>query len=296
MRTAGLLVEWSKLSWLGLRQKLAPGGGPNDCIHARRLWRRLRGRPGGVLFEGSTYCVDRCLERVVRDTLGRLKSAPRRAPAAHRVPLGLLLLSRQQLSAEQLRQALAAQRSAGRGKIGEWLQTLGFVSDEQVTAALAWQWSCPVLRVPLPPSNGRVPRVPAILLELFAMFAVDYVPSTSTLHVAFSERIDYTILYAIEQMLGCRTEPCLVVPGWLNQKLQALSECHLEDEIVLERADTAEFARSIRSYSMLTAASEVRLASCGPHLWARLLRPERPPLDLVLRSQAERHSPSQFGS
>jgi DNA-binding response OmpR family regulator len=32
------------------------------------------------------------------------------------------------------------------------------------------------------------------------------------------------------------------------------------------------------------ASREIRLAGCGPFLWVRLLRPSRPPLDLLLRS------------
>ncbi len=49
-------------------------------------------------------------------------------------------------------------------------------------------------------------------------------------------------------------------------------------------ADAAEFARIIRSYCVRVSASEIRMASCGAHVWARLVRPSGPPLDLLLRS------------
>lgn len=233
--------------------------------------------------------MDKCVERALAEALGRLRTIPKRA-AAHRVPLGLLLLSREQLTAEQLRQALAAQSAAGRGRIGEWLLGLGFVSDVQITAALARQWSCPVLPG-LVLDSSRVPQLPLCLLESFGMAPVDYVSSTATLHMAFAEGIDYAVLYAIEQMLGCHTEPCLVLPRVLRGNLAVLAEHRPESEVVFDRvADMAECARIVRSYSVRVDASEIRLAACGPHLWVRLLGAAPTPLDLMLRAPGEAKS------
>jgi len=236
-------------------------------------------------MHGAWYCLDPCLERALTEAFERMRSRPKTSASLHRIPLGLLLLSRQQLTAEQLRQALDAQRVAGRGRIGEWLQRFGFASELQVTSALARQWRCPVLRASsLSGAGVRVPQLPLTLLESFFMVPVDYVSSTATLHVAFSEGIDYTVLYAIEQMLDCHTEPCLALPSALRKGLEARSKRRGECEIVFDRlADTAELARIVRSYAARVAASEIRLAACGPHLWVRMARPQRPPLDLLLR-------------
>ena len=111
-------------------------------MHTQSLWGRLRGKTGGVVIQGLRYCRDECLERALTDAVRRIRQTVPRAAAPHRVPLGLLLLSRQQITVEQLRAALAAQHAAGHGKIGEWLVNLGFVNEQQVTAALARQWSC----------------------------------------------------------------------------------------------------------------------------------------------------------
>jgi hypothetical protein len=289
MGTVSLTFDSWSLVWRRLSTRLLPNCGREDCLQARSLWRRLRS-PHGILLQGARYCLDRCLELALTDALGRIHP-PKRSPGSHRLPLGLLLLSRQQLTAEQLRQALEAQRASGQGKIGEWLQAMGFVSDVQITAALARQWACPVL----PPgsfafdgASGRIPQLPLTLLESFAMAPVDYIPATATLHIAFGEGIDYTVLYAIEQMLGCHTEPCLVVPSVLRRALAGLLQRRLESELVFERvADTAELARIIRSYSVCADATEVRLAACGPHLWVRLLRSPRHPLDLLLRGASQ---------
>lgn len=296
MGTAILHLDAWSLAWHGFWTKIAPPCGHSDCLHTKSMWGRLRGRPGGVVIQGVRYCRDQCLERALGDAMDRIRQdSPRRA-AAHRVPLGLLLLSRQQLTVEQLRAALAAQRLAGRGKIGEWLRHLGFASESQITAALARQWSCPVLRSDSwKPVTGRVPQIPVALLESSVMIPVDYVETSGTLHLAFGEGIDYRVLYAIEQMMGCHTESCMAVPSFVRKHLRALSGHRGESEMVFEHvSDSTELSRIIRSYCTRVAASEIRLAACGPFLWVRLLRSSRRPVDLVLGSSQRASSPGSL--
>src|SRR5579872_3725147 len=157
--------SWAKF-WQEFWQTLAPRCGHPSCNLS--AWRRIRSRSGGVMIRGLRYCREECIERALLETLRRFRFVAQPTVASHRVPLGLLLLSRQQLTVEQLRAALAAQSHAGRGRIGEWLQALGFASEQQVTAALARQWSCPVLRADaLSPSVRRAPQIPRTLLESF---------------------------------------------------------------------------------------------------------------------------------
>jgi hypothetical protein len=290
-------LAWNS-AWHGFWRSLTPPCGHSDCARTHGRWRRLQRQSRGVVIQGLRYCRDECGERALAAALGRICSVSprsfRQTTIPHRVPLGLLLLSRQQLTAEQLRAALGAQRTAGRGKIGEWLLAFGFVNQLQVTAALARQWSCPVLRTnSFPPGNTSggpaphdrgTPQIPLTLLESFVMIPVNYVESTATLHIAFGEGIDYRVLYAIEQIVGCRTECCMAVPSFVRQHLSALAGHRGESEMIFDRvADGAEFLRIIHSYSTRLAASEIRLAACGSHLWVRLLRPSFPALDLLLR-------------
>jgi len=240
------------------------------------------------------------------EVLGRAHSVPQSAPTApHRIPLGLLLLSRQQLTAGQLRMALEAQReAAGRGqspdlrKIGAWLQELGFSTEVEVTAALARQWSCPVLRESAgatDPSrfsslfpavfSSAFSGIPVPLLESFQMMPVELVEATGTLLMAFSEGIDYTVLYAIEQMLGYRTEACLVCPSTLRKSLEALGRERGTSVAIFEgMEDAGECAHIVGSYSARVKAEEIRVARCGDHLWIRLERLRQEAVTLVLRT------------
>jgi hypothetical protein len=253
------------------------------------VWRRWRQKGLGVRLHGIWYCLPECLERALAEALPRLRSLPGRAvKTSHRVPLGLLLLSRQQLTIKQLRVALKAQRAAGCGKIGEWLQRLGFVDEQQVTAALARQWSCPLLATnAISSRSGRIPEIPLLLLQSFGMMPVSFVALTTTLHVAFADGIDYTALYAIERMLGCHTVPCLATPSRLHAHLRTLAERRTSSEVVFERvADAAEFVRIVRSYATRVCASEIHMAYCGSYIWIRLECISRPSLSLLLSTPA----------
>jgi hypothetical protein len=285
---------WSS-SWREFGRKLAPQCGYVGCVNAQSRWRRMRRRSRGVHLQGARYCRTECLEMALVEVLRRARPvAPRATLAPHRIPLGLILLSRQQLTAAQLRTALEAQRSAGHGrsenpsarKIGAWLQELGFVTEQQVTAALARQWSCPVLRtVPAAMGACRLPSIPVMLLESFQMMPVELVEATRTVLMAFSESIDYTVLYAIEQMLGLRTEPCLVCPSIMQPSLQALARQRGASDVVFDGLqDLGECAHIIGSYSANVKAREVRFARCGEHFWIRLERWQQEAVTLVLRA------------
>src|SRR5208282_4673572 len=117
-------------AWRGLWERLAPPCGYSECTYAGNTWRRMRQQSQGLRMRGTRYCRTQCLELALLEFLARARPASRRvAVASHRIPLGLLLLSRQQLTAAQLRTALEAQRGAIGGasnrKIGAWLQELG---------------------------------------------------------------------------------------------------------------------------------------------------------------------------
>jgi Type II secretion system (T2SS), protein E, N-terminal domain len=294
-------VAWGAM-WREFWATLAPACSRG---HANSAWSRLRRRSRGVRLMGARYCRSECLQLALAEALQRSGAAARSpAIASHRIPLGLLLLSRQQITPAQLREVLEAQRGAGsaakgnaassRGtsgphqgtkKIGAWLQEKGYSTEQEVTAALARQWSCPLLRFsPSALSTSRSPEIPYPLLEFFRMIPVALVEATGTLLMAFSEGIDYTALYAIEQLLGYRTEACLICPSVLQKSLLELAQRRDRSDVVFEHAaDAVECARIAGNYSLKLGAEELRFAYCGEHLWIRLARRRKATVNLLLR-------------
>jgi len=251
----------------------------------------------GILLGGVRYCIEECLEGALVDAVTRAAPAVE-ARSWHRVPLGLSMLSRGEISREQLRSALDAQREHGEGRIGEWLQRLGLASELQVTAALARQWSCPVSKInSVVQRSAAGPQVPFTLLAEFAMIPLEYVPSTRTLFVAFAEGIEYHVLYSIERMLDCRTEACMALPSVVEISLNQLGPQRGRSEMVFESVvSIPEICRIVRSYCVRISAEELRLARCGRYVWIRLLRGTRSPLDLLLCQPSASPRTSKGGS
>jgi len=286
MGTASIHFDHVSLVWRSFWYRLAPRRASNQCIYLQSMWRRLRGKTPGVLLDGALCCLNHCLEPALFDAFEPVRSTLKPSAVPHRIPLGLLLVSRQQLTAEQLWTALEVQRSAGHGRLGEWLLSLGFVTEDNITAALARQWSCPVLRTrPSLRRNSRSPQLPLALLENFAMIPVDYVEATSTLHLAFGDGVDHNVLYAIEKMTQSHTAPCMAASSFVRANLQNRLRHRSECEVAFEGpADTAECCRIVVSYCARLSASEIRLAGCGSSIWVRLFRMSRPPMDLLFRT------------
>jgi hypothetical protein len=264
------------MSWVTLLrgpcEAAVPPCGDVECSLSRRLWRRFRWRHGTIHLHDSAYCAPSCFESAARRQFARLcatsVSAP---PVRHRVPLGLLMISRGQLTNQQLRSALEAQRANGLHRLGEWLEKLGFAGEQQITAALAQQWACPMLA----PQAGFDPHcaglLPFHLLETSRILPVQFVPSQRIFHLAFCDGIDYSALYGIEQMLDCRTQACLATRSFVARALQLMGQKRRLGELLFEGGrDASEMARITCGYVLKLGAEAVRVVGCGSFIWARL--------------------------
>ncbi|HWP85825.1 MAG TPA: hypothetical protein VNN17_11580 [Terriglobia bacterium] len=188
------------------------------------------------------------------------------------MPLGLLMVSEGWISESDLREALAAQRTAEGGRIGEWMCRRGVATEQQVTSALSRQWARPVFSLE---GNTHFLQyagmIPLPLLEAAQMVPVHYLPQSQHLYVAFALGIDYSVLYGAEQMLSCRTEPCLAAQSSVRSALERIREQPRPPEIVFDGGqDLRETGQTILNYVAQLGAEQVRLARCGRHLWVRL--------------------------
>jgi hypothetical protein len=273
-----------KYEWLRLRCE-----NPR-CPQRRGLWRRLLDPPQGVLLHNQWLCSLQCLNQVLEELVSPLieSSQAKRETKAHRFPLGLLMLSRGLISNESLQAALQAQREAGKGRVGDWLRQQGAVTEPQVTHALAMQWSLPIY--PLEKQEADLNwahLVPLPLLDAFQMLPVHCTPAGGLLHVAFSSRVDYTALYAIEQMLECRTEPCLAQESYLERVLERLhQECGLIDTPLEGPIEPSIISTATLQEAIKLGAQEVRVVGCANNIWVRLRAPKGA-RDLLFHRAAE---------
>jgi hypothetical protein len=233
------------------------------------VWLRNR---AGVHFDGKWYCGISCLESVLDGQVRNLfaGAAPEKLKT-HRHPIGSILVRRGVLSRENLNKAISLQHQSGSRRLGEWLQEMHLISAEQLVAALGQQWGCPVF--PLEKLLERCSYIDILPVHLLA--SARAVPAHvsqdgATLHLAFADRLDHTMLYAVEVMLGCRTLACVATDSSVAAVLDNLRRASSGNETCFETIrDPREITRTICSYAGEVRASRVSMARVAGYLWIR---------------------------
>jgi hypothetical protein len=247
------------------------------CPITPRIWRTWLEQTQGILINGRWHCSPKCSERALASIFSRLIPEAKPVQAkSHRIPLGLLMLSRGLVREEDLKAALAAQRDSGSGRVGEWLRHLGAATELQVTRALGMQWSLPVFpleRMPAPLACSDL--LPSAILEAGQMVPVHFAPQTGHLYIAFADRVNYTFLYAVERMLRCRTEPCLGLQTEIRKALEAIRQKPRPKEVFLDGVqDPKEMAIIAMSHAVKLATEEVETVGCAEFIWVRMRAPD----------------------
>lgn len=242
------------------------------CPRPPSLWQRWWARHEGAWLEENWYCFPNCFYDGLCTRLQTAATLATRRPAQpSRLPLGLMLLSRHEITDAQLRQALAMQRFSESGKIGEWLVRMGAVTEEQVTNALAAQHGCAVFaprELQLLPATMHWPQP---LTETYRAAPVFYNPPQSNLYVGFLDAVDHSFLYSVERMLRCRTEACILPPSVFQRNAERQVDPWESETIVIhQRQSSFEMAQAVGNYAEQVRAERCTVTSCGGYLWIRL--------------------------
>lgn len=226
------------------------------------------------MLHDKWVCSQSCFDEVLGELLTTLvpNTRPNRDSKAHRFPLGLLMHSLGLVSKESLQSALQAQREAGEGRVGDWLRRRGVVTEPQITQALAMQWSLPVYPLDKWESIMNWARLlPLALLDSFGMLPVHCTSEGGLLYVAFSNRVDYSALYAIEQMLDLRTQACVAQESYVKRVLERLHQQGLSQDMPIEGPmEPSIISNATRQEAMKLGAREVRVVGCADNIWIRL--------------------------
>lgn len=242
----------------------------NSACHRKRLTLSLFRTYVGIHLGKEWFCSPECFEDFLHGTItAAISSQQLNEPSkARRMPLGLLLVQRGILTSDQLTLVRAKQQVEGIN-LGSAAQELGFATPEQVTAAVAAQWSCPVFSI-----GGRSlsfpVRVPRWLLEQYQMLPVHFVEADKRLMIGFVTGVQYQILSTIESITGCDALPCFITAADFQRCLQTILPSP-ESEIIFDRPmETAEIARLGRNYVSQLGAQTTRLGMCRDYLWIRM--------------------------
>lgn len=263
-----------------------------ECPFKNPVRRLLHRRNSGVVLQGRWYCSLDCFEQGITNTFaGLIKLPDEPTPRLHRVPLGLLLLGRGVISEAQLKTALQCQRENANERIGHCLVRMGIASALDVSTALATQWGCGVFPMEQDYRYRLCSQMlPLALLESSRMLPVHYLNTSQMLFLAFSENIDHSAIYAIERLLGSRTQACVITETAMEQALAEIRTVARPEEIVFETLwEAHEMSRTIREYAVKLEADELILARPRRFLWVRLKASGRS-WDLMFRLPAVKPS------
>lgn len=257
-----------------------------EGCHRTTTLRNLSARKAGIRMHDAWYCSSPCFTSAVEKEIAILLSGRKRhSDNLLRLPLGMILISRGLLNTEQWREVSALQKDTG-AEIGELLVRHCGLTEEQITAARAAQWNCPVFSAP----RNVVPtdvQIPSALIAHYSAIPLHYVPATKLVLVGFVERIEYGLLYAIEKIAGCKTRACFVSPSdfKLQMEQREQAEGPLGKQVVCDDILTAaEMAQTLCRYGVDMEADEAVIGRCKEHIWARL-KCGGSDVDLLFRAQ-----------
>lgn len=216
-------------------------------------------------FEGTWACSARCMERIVADGVrSQIDSwEPVVAARSLRMPLGLILLSRGWITHLELREALAAQRSAGAGRIGEWLGRLHGISEATIAKAMGIQWNCAVLCSGTPGIEFAMALIPAFLCRRYGL-ALLRQRQDEVFYLAGKYCAEHAATRAVEHMLGARVQTAFLEDSaWNSAASDAAESVELDsgrDGIAARIAELVERSRP----------ANARLVRIHDHLWLRM--------------------------
>ena len=242
-----------------------------------KLWRSR----SGPVFEGGWFCSAACTASQIRASVRRELEARGNAEESnhrHRIPLGLAMLEQGWITGAQLRSALEAQKSAGGGRLGQWLVRQHGVSEQLVTRALGLQWSCPVLGIEPQESEGLTALLPRLFVDAFGALPLR-VAAGKILYLGFESRLDPVLALAVERMTGLRVESGLVQESHFRPAHARMLNAKFPPVELIEASSEPALIEALARRVERVRPSESRLVRMHDCLWLRMWpSPQKAPL------------------
>ena len=240
-----------------------------DC-HSKLLTRYVPGSRTGLFVGETWYCSPDCFAAGSRSALVSLSSGcVVEMPRNPRLSLGLALLSKGYLTEEQYRAAVL--RSERRGEsLESALMECGFAGEKQLAAGRAAQWGYPALAQELSGLNVEA-DLPAALLRAHRVAPIHYSAKSKRLVLGFVDRVEHAILQAIEQITGCRAEPCFITPDEFAEQIERLTSAPDYEALVVDNPGTAaQMGRILGGLAVEVSAKSAGFAKCNSSVWVRV--------------------------
>lgn len=186
---------------------------------------------------------------------------------AHRVPLGLLLLSMGLITEVELQTALKQQRKARKGRIGDWLRKQTGLTEKEITRALGMQWNCPVFDLgayrPLPAD------IPRELMEAYRLLPIP-ARGRGLIYLAFDLGTDPVASFAVQHITGMRVQAGLAAENAFRETWARALAVQLPAAAVVPAATKDELIDAVASVLQDQDVSDARVVRLHQHFWLRV--------------------------
>jgi len=248
-----------------------------ECTRIRSEFSIFLSRRRPPQYEGNPFCSDACLQMHFEDALTekwrRLQmEKDRRIP---RPKLGTILMQTAFITRDQLDEAIRLQAQTREGRIGEWLQRLGFVEEHQITAALARQYGLPLINLNIADANTEAVRmIPGKVARCSGLVPVGFDDDQMSLRVAVTAPVNFNSQEAIRRMVGKGVVPYIgdqSVIQKLLEKLYGPEELDLSDLPTFSSLeDLIGMGNEIIAAAINRRALDIRAELVQDFFWIRL--------------------------
>lgn len=241
----------------------------NPVCHNTHLMRTIPGGRTGIQAGDRWYCSVDCFARGSGPLLSELAQSRfaenQREP---RMSLGLILVSKGLLSADQLR---FAQSSAemNHDSLESTLLRHQLVNERQLAAARAAQWGYPLLkdRVGSPVELN----IPIVLLREFSAVPFEVSTKARRILIGFVFRVEHSLLESIEKTTGFQVVPCFTTATQYAQQLGYLTTGRNYDDVLIPEPGSVErMARTLGQCALDVGATEAIFSHCKNFVWSRI--------------------------
>jgi len=192
-----------------------------------------------------------------------------------RAKLGTILVHTEAVTSDQLDRAINLQKETNEGRVGEWLQRLGYLEDNLLTSALSRQYGLPWINLKHSiVTDEAVRMLPGLVARRARLIPVSYDKTQWALRVAASAPVDFFSQETIRRMLR------LNVLTYIGDETTIHSLCDrfygpeeaddLHAEEFHSQDDLRPMARDIVRMAMDQKADSIQLDHLDDCLWFRL--------------------------
>ena len=231
------------------------------------------------VFEAGWCCSRDCMAERIETAVRREMNGhgPVSGRHLHRIPLGLVMIEQGWITAEQLRQALNAQKTSG-GRLGHCLVRSAGVSERDVTRAVSLQWNCPVLGLEVHDPGSLSSLMPRLFVDAFRSLPLR-VAAGQLVYLGFEDHLDPVLALGLERMSGLRVESGLVEEAQFRPAHERMLRALFPAVELLDASGENSLVHALVRAVERERPVESRLVRVHDCLWLRMwTRPQRGPL------------------